>query len=172
MRDRLVRGFVLLGAVMVMSASGCVATRGTPSSQRTLEAMRAAVESGATPEQRLAPGERKDAITRAYVLHASGRVQCGGFLRKKQTAFFHAWATHPGPDGERVDVPTMKLSFTYLEGLFAGAERSTGSQLVEQLSLDETITGPGDFCSCIYGIAEATLLNATRVQVKQRICPE
>ena len=171
MRDIGVRELALLCTAIVLAASACV-TRGATSSQKTLDGLRAAVESGPTPAQRLRSGEKEDADTLGYSLHASGRVRCGGFIRKWQTAYLHAWATHPGPEGERVDVPVMRLSFQYLDGLFAGAELSRMQNSVEEISIAETIVGVGDFCSCIYAIADATLLNTTHVQVKQKICPE
>lgn len=170
MRDIGVRELALLCTAIVLAASACV-TRGATTSQKTLDALRAAAESGPTPAQRLR-GEKQDADTLGYSLHAGGRVRCGGFIRKRQTAYFHAWATHPGPEGERADVPVMKLSFQYLDGLFAGAELSQMQNSVEEISIAETIVGVGDFCSCIYAIADATLLNTTHVQVKQKICPE
>ena len=165
------RELALLCAVIGLGASACV-TRGVATSPRTLEALRTAVESGPTPRQRLGPSAKQDSETLDYSLNARGRVRCGGFIQKTQTVYFQAWVTQPGLSGERVDVPSLKLSFQYLDGLFAGAEVSGAEAFTEELAIYESIRGVGDICSCVYAVADATLLNSTRVQVKEHICPE
>ena len=105
---------------IAMISSGCV-TRGVSTRPSELDELRAIVRSGPTPEQRVGPSAKPNPSILDYYLHAGGRVRCSGPIRKRQTAFVHAWVTQPGPGGERVDVPVIALKFDYLEGLFAGA---------------------------------------------------
>ena len=165
-------GLILLASAALVSTTGGCVTRGVATSDETLVELRGVVESGPTPEPQIGPSAKKDVDTLDYHLHASGRVRCGGLIRKKQTVFVHAWATYPGPNGERVDVPQLELSFGYTQWLFAGAELAKSESQVEELSLHETIVGAGEFCSCVYAVAKATLLNTARLVTRETICPE
>jgi hypothetical protein len=169
-RRDLARWLLWTCGLLALSSTACV-TRGAPTSDKTLAELRELVETGPTPPSELGSSVKKNMDTLDYYLHASGRVRCGGFP-KRQTVYVHTWTTHPGAGGERADVPSLKLRFQYQEGLFAGAELSTAQLSAEELSLHETITGVGDYCSCVYVVAKATLLNTTRLQVREKICPE
>ena len=170
--SRVRTGWLLWTGVALLLASTACVTRGVATREKTLRQLHSAVESGPTPDPTIVKSAKKNPDTLDYYLHASGRVRCGGFPRKRQTAYFRAWATHPGPGGQRVDVPSLELRFQYQEGLFAGAEISAMEISTEGLAIHETITGVGDFCSCIYAVAKATLLNTTALQVREKICPE
>lgn len=162
-------GWITIAFVLI--SSGCV-TRGVPTRQSELDALREVVRSGPTPAQQIGPSAKPNPPILDYYLHASGRVRCSGLIRKKQTAFLHAWATHPGPGGERVDIPVIDLKFDYQTGLFAGARINGKDRSTEEFSIHETITGVGDICSCVFAVSDATLLNTTRLVVKETICPE
>ena len=110
----------------------------------------------------------------ARYLRAGGRVECSGWLFKKQTTHTYARTTyHRG--GRAMPSPRISTRVVYLAGLFEGVEASNTARKKSSVETYETVSvgfNPGFKCSCVYVTATAPVVTGRTLLVTGKVCPE
>ena len=110
----------------------------------------------------------------ARFLRAGGRVECSGWLFKKQTTHTYARTTYKR-GGRAMPSPRITTRVAYLDGLFEGVEVSNTAKRDSAVETYETIGSgfnPGFKCSCVYVTATAPEVTGRTLLVTGKVCPE
>lgn len=107
-------------------------------------------------------------------LRAGGRIECSGWLFKKQTTHIYARMTR-GRNGKALANPVLATRAVYLDGLFKGVAMSNSAKKKPTVETYETISvgfNPGYKCSCVYVTATAPVYTGRTLVVTGKICPD
>ncbi len=107
-------------------------------------------------------------------LRAGGRVECSGWLFKKQTTHTYARITR-GLEGPPLTSPRISTRAVYLDGLFKDVSMHNSAQRTAAVETYETVSigfNPGYKCSCVYVTATAPVPTGRTLVVTGEVCPE
>lgn len=107
-------------------------------------------------------------------LRAGGRVECSGWLFKKQTTHIYARMTS-GRSGRNLSNPVLSLQSVYLDGLFKGVMMNNSVKRKARVETYETVSmgfNPGYECSCVYVTATAPVYTGRTLVVTGKVCPD